>query len=103
MVETRDNYWTLYFDGSSTLTLASIGIIIWSSYHYRWYFFLKLDFDYTNNQAKYKAVIIVLNVHNDLRAARVLILGDSELVINELNGTFRCMSCTLAPYHMVAS
>ena len=33
---------------------------------------------------------------------RVLVLGDSELVINQLNGTFRCMSCSLAPYHMVA-
>ncbi|CAN6701177.1 unnamed protein product [Malus baccata var. baccata] len=36
-------------------------------------------------------------------ATRVLVLGDSELVINQLNETFRCMSCTLAPYHMVTS
>ena len=39
----------------------------------------------------------------DLRTARVLVLGDSELVINQLNGTFRYMSFTLAPYHMVAN
>ncbi|KAM1724585.1 hypothetical protein ACFX11_023020 [Malus domestica] len=40
---------------------------------------------------------------HDLRAVRVLIFNDSELVINQLNDTFRCMSCTLAPYHMVAN
>ncbi|XP_028949279.2 uncharacterized protein [Malus domestica] len=64
---------------------------------------LKLDFDCTNNQAEYEALVINLSVLHDLHAARVLVFGDSELVINQLNGTFRCMSCTLAPYHMVAS
>ncbi|XP_068302687.1 uncharacterized protein [Pyrus communis] len=57
----------------------------------------------TNNQAEYEALIIGLHVLHDLRASRVLVLGDSELVINQLNGIFRCMSCTLAPYHMVAT
>ncbi|XP_070667546.1 uncharacterized protein [Malus domestica] len=69
----------------------------------RWYFSLKLDFECTNNHAEYEALIIGLGILHDLRATRALILGDSELVINQLNGSFRCMSCTLAPYHMVAS
>ncbi|KAM1023225.1 hypothetical protein TB2_044009 [Malus domestica] len=56
-----------------------------------------------NNQVEYEALVIDLSVLHDLRVTRVLILGDSELVINQLNGTFRCMSCTLAPYHIVAS
>ena len=99
----RDNYWTMYFDGSSTSTSAGAGIVIQSPQQHRWYFSLKLDFDWTNNQAEYEALVIGLSVLHDLRAPRVLILGDSKLVINQLNGTFRCMSCTLAPYHMVAS
>ncbi|KAM2239369.1 hypothetical protein ACFXTI_008927 [Malus domestica] len=37
MVETRDNYWTMYFDGSSTLSSASAGIVIQSLHHDRWY------------------------------------------------------------------
>ncbi|XP_070679339.1 uncharacterized protein [Malus domestica] len=103
MVETRDNYWTMYFDGSSTSSSAGIGVVIQSPNHDRWYFSLKLDFDYTNNQAEYEALIVGLGLLHDLRATRALVLGDSELVINQLNGSFRCMSCTLAPYHMVAS
>ncbi|XP_070665269.1 uncharacterized protein [Malus domestica] len=103
MVETRDNYWTMYFDGSSTSSSAGVGVIIQSPNHDRWYFSLKLDFDCTNNQAEYEGLIISLGLLHDLRATRALVLGDSELVINQLNGSFRCMSCTLAPYHMVAN
>ncbi|CAN6693572.1 unnamed protein product [Malus baccata var. baccata] len=103
MVVTRDNYWTLYFDGSSTSSSAGAGIVIRSPHNDRWYFSLKLDFECTNNQAEYEALIIGLGLLLDFRATRALVLGDSELVINQINGSFRCMSCTLAPYHMVAS
>ncbi|XP_048433440.1 uncharacterized protein LOC125474057 [Pyrus x bretschneideri] len=103
LVETRDNYWMMHFDGSSTSASAGVGIIIQSPDHYRWYFSLKLDFSCTNNQAEYKALIIGLYIFHDLRVARVFVLGDSELVINQLNDVFRCMIYTLAPYHMVAN
>ena len=103
MVEARDNFWTLYFDGFSTSTSAGVGIVIQSPQQHRWYFSLKLDFECTNNQAKYESLVIGLGVLHELRAPCVFVLGDSELVINQLNGTFRCMSCTLASYHMVAS
>ncbi|KAM2554432.1 hypothetical protein TB2_018553 [Malus domestica] len=103
MVEARDNYWTMYFDGSSTSISVGVGIILQSPHQHRWFLSLKLDFDCTNNQAEYEALLISLVVLNGLHADRVLVFGDSELVINQLNGTFRFMSCTLAPYHMVAS
>ncbi|KAM1196038.1 hypothetical protein ACFX2J_022456 [Malus domestica] len=103
IVETRDNYWTMYFDGSSTSVSAGVGIVIQSPTHSRWYFSLKLNFDCINNQAKYEALVIGLGVLHDLRVTRVLVLSDSELVINQLNETFCCISCTLTPYHMVAS
>ncbi|KAM2611462.1 hypothetical protein TB2_031535 [Malus domestica] len=93
----------MYFDGSNTSSLAGVGIVIQSPNHDRWYFSLKLDFECTNNQAEYEALIVGLGILHDLRATRALILGDSKLVINQLNRSFRCMSYTLAPYHMVAS
>ncbi|KAM1195017.1 hypothetical protein ACFX2J_021569 [Malus domestica] len=58
---------------------------------------------HTNNQAEYETLVIDLSVFHDLHATRVLVFDNLELVINQLNRTFRCMSCTLAPYHMVAS
>ncbi|XP_070668917.1 uncharacterized protein [Malus domestica] len=103
LIQTRDNYWTMYFDGFSTSVSAGVGIVVQSSTHNHWYFSLKLDFECTNNQAKYEALVIGLSVLHDLWATHVLVLDDSELVINQLNGTFHCMSCTLALYHMIAS
>ncbi|KAM2681554.1 hypothetical protein EV2_013197 [Malus domestica] len=38
MVETRNNYWTTYFDGSSTSSSAGVGVVIQSPNHDRWYF-----------------------------------------------------------------
>ncbi|KAM1050311.1 hypothetical protein ACFX2A_032769 [Malus domestica] len=103
MVEARDNYWTMYFDGSSTSASAGVGIVLQSPHQHHWFFSLKMDFDCTNNQAEYEALVIGFSILHDLHVARVLIFYDSGLVINQLNGTFRCMSCILAPYHMVAS
>nr|XP_028949148.1 uncharacterized protein LOC114821290 [Malus domestica] len=76
MVETRDNYWTMYFDGSSTSSSAGVGIVIQSPNHDRSYFSLKLDFECTNNQAEYEALIIGLDILYDLRATRALILDE---------------------------
>ncbi|XP_068319626.1 uncharacterized protein [Pyrus communis] len=103
LVQTHDNYWTMHFDGFSTATPTGVGIVIQSLDHYRWYFSLKLDFSCKNNQAEYEALIIDLHVLHDLRAACVLVLGDLELVTNQLNDIFCCMSCTLTPYHTVAT
>ncbi|XP_070678051.1 uncharacterized protein [Malus domestica] len=93
----------MYFDGSSTSTSTGVGIVLQFPPQHRWFFSLKLDLDCTNNQAEYEALVIDLSVLHDLHVVRVLIFDDSELVINQLNGTFQCMSCTLAPYHMVDS
>ncbi|KAM2867042.1 hypothetical protein COP2_022997 [Malus domestica] len=103
IVAARDNYWTMYFDGSSMSTSVDVGIVLQSLHQHRWFFSLQLDFNCTNNQAEYEAFVIDRSVLHDLHAARVLVFYDSELMNNQLNRTFRCMSCTLAPYHMVAS
>ncbi|CAN6699294.1 unnamed protein product [Malus baccata var. baccata] len=76
MIETRDNYWTMYFDGSRTSSSAGVGIVIQSPNHDRWYFSIKLDFECINNQAKYEALIIDLGIFHDLRVSRALILNE---------------------------
>ena len=40
-----------------------------------------LEFEYTNNQAKYEALIIGLEIIQDLRTKEVLIIEDSHVVI----------------------
>ncbi|CAN6565784.1 unnamed protein product [Malus baccata var. baccata] len=90
-------HWKLYFDGSRTQKVARAGIVIINPqgvYHY--YSFL-LDYqENTNNRAEYEALIISLEILMDLGAAKVEIFGDSELVINQLNGEFKCRHITMA-------
>ncbi|CAN6678906.1 unnamed protein product [Malus baccata var. baccata] len=96
--------WKLYFDGSYTQKAAGAGIMIINPqgvYHY--YSFL-LDYqENTNNRAEYEALIIGLEILMDLGATEVEIFGDSELVINQLNGEFKCRHITMAGYYMVAT
>ncbi|CAN6713622.1 unnamed protein product [Malus baccata var. baccata] len=96
--------WKLYFNGSHTQKAAGAGIVIINPqgvYHY--YSFL-LDYqENTNNRAEYEALIIVLEILMDLGAAEVEIFGDSELVINQLNGEFKCKHITMAGYYMAVT
>nr|XP_028949393.1 uncharacterized protein LOC114821445 [Malus domestica] len=96
--------WKLYFDGFHTQRAAGAGIVIVNPqgvYHY--YSFL-LDYqENTNNRAEYEALIIGLEILMDLGAAEVEIFGDSELVINQLNGEFKCRHITMAGYYMTAT
>ncbi|CAN6719462.1 unnamed protein product [Malus baccata var. baccata] len=96
--------WKLYFDGSYTQKASGAGIVIINPqgiYHY--YSFL-LDYQgNTNNRAEYEALIIGLEILMDLGAMEVEVFGDSELVINQLNGEFKCRHITMARYYLAAT
>ncbi|XP_075500010.1 uncharacterized protein LOC142538587 [Primulina tabacum] len=62
-----------------------------------------LDFPCTNNQAEYVALVIRLEILKDLGAKELLISGDSQLVLKQLSGEFKCTSLSLAPYFTAAS
>ncbi|CAN6691094.1 unnamed protein product [Malus baccata var. baccata] len=96
--------WKLYFDGSHTQKASGAGIVIVNPqgvYHY--YSFLLYYQENTNNWAEYEALIIGLEILMDLGAAEVEVFGDSELVINQLNGEFKCKHITMAGYYMAAT
>ncbi|CAN6583621.1 unnamed protein product [Malus baccata var. baccata] len=97
-------HWKLYFDGSHTQKASGAGIVIVNPqgvYHY--YLFL-LDYQgNTNNRAEYEPLIIGLEILMDLGATEVEVFGDSELVINQLNGEFKCRHITIAGYYLAAT
>ncbi|XP_058198420.1 uncharacterized protein LOC131313941 [Rhododendron vialii] len=94
--------WTLLFDGSKTQMVSGCGTIIISPQGLRTELSFQFDFPCTNNQAEYEAVVIGLEILRDLEAREVKVIGDSNLVINHLAGTFKCYSEELAPYYMAA-
>ncbi|XP_062013819.1 uncharacterized protein LOC133730203 [Rosa rugosa] len=97
-----NNYWTMYFDGSSTEFSAGAGVVVETPEGQKFQFAFQLDFTCTNNQAEYEALIVGLEILQELGARRVLVFGDSQLVINQMNKEFKCTSWGLLSYHALA-
>lgn len=53
----------------------------------------------TNNQAEYRAVITALERALELGASRIMLYSDSELVVNQIKGSYRVKKDTLKPLH----
>ena len=60
-----------------------------------------LAFECTNNQAKYEALVISLENLLELRAKYVRVIGDSQLLLQQLTVEYKCNSLLLAPYFIV--
>ncbi|KAM2986249.1 hypothetical protein FF2_006548 [Malus domestica] len=96
--------WKLYFDGSCTQKAAGAGIVIINPQGVHHYYSFLLDYQgNTNNRVEYEALIIGLEILMDLGVTEVEVFGDSELVINQLNGEFKCRRITMAGYYLAAT
>ncbi|XP_050222462.1 uncharacterized protein LOC126672550 [Mercurialis annua] len=94
--------WMLKFYGSSTDRSTGAGIIIVSPSGAKTSLSFNLDFECTNNQSEYEALIIGLEILLDLGAKKVKIIGDSQLVIRQVSGEYKCMSYSLTSYYAIA-
>ena len=92
----------MYFDGSLNLQSASAGVLFISPQGDYLKYVLQIHYKASNNGAEYEALIIGLEILHDLGAKEVLIIGDSQLVIKQLVGEYRCTSMSLAHYFTAA-
>ena len=60
-----------------------------------------LTFECTNNQVKYEALVIGLEILLELGAKDVQVIGDSQLILQQLTGEYKCNSLLLTPYFTV--
>ncbi|GKV39170.1 hypothetical protein SLEP1_g46978 [Rubroshorea leprosula] len=79
--------WKLIFDGSSTETMSGAGVVVISPSGLKTQMSFQLDFDYTNNQVEYEALIIGLEMLVELKVSMVEVIGDSQLVLKQLSDT----------------
>ena len=77
------------FDGVVSKEGDGVGIWIISPKNGSKLYSFKLTFNCTNNVAKYGALILGLNILNDLKAKRIIVNVDSKLVINQTMELFR--------------
>lgn len=95
--------WILYFDGSNTVTTSCIGVLTVSPHGHRTKLMFKLDFDCSNNQAEYEALIVALNILANMKVRFVKKKkGDFQLVINQLSGDYQCLNENIIRYFDMA-
>ncbi|CAL8992411.1 unnamed protein product [Prunus brigantina] len=99
---TKEEPWTLYFDGSSTSKGGGAGVVLINPNGQATTLSFKLDFPCTNNVAEYEAFIMGLSTAREMGAEKMKIIGDSNLVLSQLQGSFAVKEATLAPYRTAA-
>ena len=93
----------MWFDGSITNGLTGIGIVIVSPQRIETTHGFRVDkIACSNNQAEYEALIVGLEILIGLQVHAVGIFGDSQLVVNQVKGIFKCQSISILPYYVVA-
>ena len=85
----REGQWIMYFDGPAAKIGAGTGVYIISPIRDFKALSYKLTFECTNNVAEYEALLLGLHALKELGAQRIRVLGDSELVINQVNESYQ--------------
>jgi ribonuclease HI len=75
----------MYFDGSLKLGGAGAGVLFISSDGKQLKYVLQILWPTTNNEAEYEALLHSLWVVVSLGIKRILVYGDSSVVINQVN------------------
>ena len=96
--------WYLDFDGSVNKLGAGVGIWIHNTHnnHVEGHAY-RLNFKCTNNMAEYEALLLGLKLLKALGAAKNSILGDSDLVIQQMKGNFVTNDRRLRAYRTAAT
>ena len=87
----------MYFDGLSTFQGGGIGVVL-QSLREEHTFAYKLRFPYSNNEAKYEALLVGLKAAKRMGMKRLKIFSDSELVIMQVEGANRVKNPSLVAY-----
>ena len=97
--ETEGNKtWVVHVDGSSTLHAGGIGVVLKSPEANKLKHKVRLHYQTTNNEAEYETLLKGLELTKSLRAKSVLVQGDSQLVIGQVNGMYEAKEERMKKY-----
>jgi ribonuclease HI len=92
--------WKMYFDGSLKLqgAGAGAGILFITPGGERLKYALQLLFPASNNAAEYEALVHGLNIVVSLSIKKLMVYGDSLVVINQINKDWDCSANSMGKY-----
>jgi ribonuclease HI len=84
--------WKMYFDGSLNINDAGVAVYFISPSGDRLSYVLRIHFKASNNVTEYEAAMHGLRIAVELGIKRLMVFGDSTLVINQVNKDWDCTS-----------
>jgi ribonuclease HI len=90
--------WTLFFDGSVCSQVCGVGFLVISPYGEEYEFSTRLEFECTNNQAEYEALLSGIEMVVEIGARTIRIFGDSKLAVQQVKGENLCWDGVLNKY-----
>jgi ribonuclease HI len=88
----------MYFDGSYTLKGAGAGVVLISPEGDILKYAIPLEFSAINNIAEYEGLVTDLRLSKDLGIQRLLIRGDSQLVVKHVQNEYDYSNENMAEY-----
>nr|XP_043620185.1 uncharacterized protein LOC122592037 [Erigeron canadensis] len=80
--------WELYTDGASSSEGCGAGIRLVSPDKQEYTYALRFEFETTNNEAEYEALIAGLDLAKDMKIRSIKAFVDSQLVANQVKGEY---------------
>ncbi|GJZ93818.1 reverse transcriptase domain-containing protein [Tanacetum coccineum] len=96
--EVTSTPWTLFTDGSSCLKGPGSGLILTSPEGEEFTYALRFEFDASNNEAEYEALIAGLWIAEQMEVKNLVAKVDSRLVANQINGPYKAKEQSMIQY-----
>ena len=100
-MEVKDDIFQIYFDGASRGNpgMGGYGVAIFSNDEEIKTYSKFIDKSVTNNEAEYQGCLKCLKYAYKHKLNNVIIKGDSNLVIKQMNGEWKCKAKNLIPIY----
>lgn len=85
-------------DGSSNLKVSGVGIVLEGPSDMVLEYSLCFNFQASNNQAEYEALIVGMRLAKEVRVTHLLVQTDSQLIANQVRGMFQTKDLSLVRY-----
>ncbi|XP_073137059.1 uncharacterized protein [Henckelia pumila] len=94
----QEEMWRIFIDGASSLEGSGVGVILISPTQEKTKVAVRLPPSKSNNESEYEAVITCLKFAQEEGAGHVIVYSDSQLVVQQVQGTFSIRERRLQEY-----
>nr|XP_043618825.1 uncharacterized protein LOC122590711 [Erigeron canadensis] len=94
----ENDVWKLYTDGAASSDGCGAGLMLISPESKEFTYALRFEFEVTNNEAEYEALLAGLRISRDMKIRNLQVYVDSQLVANQVKGDYEAKQNTTKLY-----